>query len=221
MDAQFQPIEGFPYYRVSQDGEVESCCGRRCRNRQTCTWRPLKPIRRDGGYYSVNLHRGGKKTARYVHHLVLEAFLGPRPPGMICRHLDGDSSNNCFGNLRWGTYAENEADKFIHGTRVRGSAAARSKLREEQVVEIRSERLAGVPIRQLAAHHGVSHQTIRAVVSGETWSDLLPDEPESATAHAGQQGSEDSSGTPQSAQTREPHPSQIPMQHPQTEAPQE
>jgi hypothetical protein len=221
MDAQIQPIEGFLFYRVSRDGEVQSCWGRRCRNRQKGTWQPLKPIRRDGGYYSVNLHREGKKTARYIHHLVLETFVGPRPPGLVCRHLDGDPSHNHVGNLRWGTYAENEADKFIHGTRVRGSAAARSKLREEQVVEIRSERSAGVPIRQLAAHHGVSHQTIRAVVSGNTWRHLLPDEPERDAAHGGQQGSGGSSGTPQSAQTREPHPSQIPMQQPQALAQQE
>jgi hypothetical protein len=180
----------------------------------------LKPIRRASGYYSVNLHREGKKTARYIHHLVLETFVGPRPLGMICRHLDGDPSHNHARNLRWGTYAENEGDKLRHGTRARGSAA-RSKLREEQVLEIRRKRSEGVLVRHLAAHHGVSHQTIRAVVSGETWRHLLPDEAETDAAHAGQQGSGGSSGTPHSAQTREPHPSQIPMQQPQAEAPQE
>ena len=33
-------------------------------------------------------------TRAYVHKLVLLAFVGPRPKGMQCRHLDGDPGNN-------------------------------------------------------------------------------------------------------------------------------
>ena len=66
-----------------------------------------------GGYSIVVLY--GKIT-RKVHHLVLESFVGPRPEGMICRHLDGDPSNNKVENLAWGTYKENTADMNTHGT---------------------------------------------------------------------------------------------------------
>jgi hypothetical protein len=189
MDDQFREIEGYPGYRVSRDGVVQSCWGRGFLRKLTDAWRPLTPIRRDGGYHAVNLHRGGKKTARYIHRLVLEAFAGPRPSGMVCRHLDGDPAHNWIDNLTWGTYAENEADKLRHGTRVRGSAAARSKLREEQVLEIRRQRSEGVPIRQLAATYDVSRQTIYAIAHGKTWRHLPPDDSEIDAAHAGQQGS--------------------------------
>src|SRR5262245_15940652 len=101
MDARFRRIENFAGYRLNQAGVVQSCWGRGCRNWLTQTWQTLKPIRRGGGYYSVNLHRGGNKVARYIHHLVLEAFVGPRPPGMVCRHLDGDPAHNHVENLRW------------------------------------------------------------------------------------------------------------------------
>jgi hypothetical protein len=186
MEDEYRPITGFLGYRVSRNGRVQSCRGRGCRNRLSDTWRPLKPIVR-GGYLTVNLCRGGAKTIRRIHHLVLEAFVGPRTPGMVCRHLDGDPSNNRVRNLRWGTYSENEADKVRHATRARGSAA-RSKLREDQVLEIRRRRSDGVPTRLLATAYGVSSQTIKAIVHRRTWGHLLSEASIDA-AHAGQQGS--------------------------------
>jgi hypothetical protein len=52
---------------------------------------------------------------RYVHSLVAEAFIGPRPIGLEVRHLDGDSTNNAVDNLRYGTHAENMQDRVKHG----------------------------------------------------------------------------------------------------------
>ena len=51
-----------------------------------------------------------------VHVLVLEAFVGPRPDGMVCCHNDGDATNNRVENLRWDTYVENNKDLVRHGT---------------------------------------------------------------------------------------------------------
>lgn len=51
-----------------------------------------------------------------VHRLVAIAFHGPPPPDHEVRHLDGDSLNNCAGNLRWGTKSENMRDRRHHGT---------------------------------------------------------------------------------------------------------
>lgn len=52
---------------------------------------------------------------RQVHLLVLEAFVGPRPDGMVTRHLNGDGSDNRLANLRYGTPKENGADRIKHG----------------------------------------------------------------------------------------------------------
>src|SRR5689334_1205968 len=101
MDEHCRPITGYPGYRVHRDGVVESCWSRGNPKRLADTWRPLKPISRRRGYRAVNLHRDGIKTARHVHHLVLEAFSGSRPPGLVCRHLDGDPTNNRCDNLEW------------------------------------------------------------------------------------------------------------------------
>lgn len=51
-----------------------------------------------------------------VHCLVLEAYLGPRPEGLVARHLDGNPGNNSWTNLVWGTQSENMLDAVAHGT---------------------------------------------------------------------------------------------------------
>jgi len=61
-------------------------------------------------YMICNLH-----SIRSIHRLVLETFIGKRPKGMVCRHLDGNSCNNKLSNLKWGTQKENIADAFKHG----------------------------------------------------------------------------------------------------------
>lgn len=51
-----------------------------------------------------------------VHRLVLEAFIGPCPDGMVGCHTDGDPLNNRLDNLRWDTPSNNNRDKRAHGT---------------------------------------------------------------------------------------------------------
>ncbi|MGH3845534.1 MAG: HNH endonuclease [Pseudonocardiaceae bacterium] len=51
-----------------------------------------------------------------VHHLVLTAFVEPRPPGKEGRHLDRNPGNNHLSNLRWSTHSENQLDQIRHGT---------------------------------------------------------------------------------------------------------
>ncbi|QZE10566.1 hypothetical protein SEA_SCOOBYDOOBYDOO_251 [Mycobacterium phage ScoobyDoobyDoo] len=64
------------------------------------------------GHLRLNLDTN--KT-RLVHRLVLEAFVGPCPPGMETRHLDDDPSNNRLSNLCWGTRLENTMDRVQNG----------------------------------------------------------------------------------------------------------
>jgi hypothetical protein len=109
---EWRPVPGFVGYEVSDQGRVRSLLGRE----------PLilRPYTRKTGYRHVVLH--GK--TRFVHHLVLEAFVGPRPDGQECRHLDGQSGNNERGNLCWGTRAEQTADKARHAQGGRGPTPA-------------------------------------------------------------------------------------------------
>lgn len=66
------------------------------------------------GYWRVELGYGAGGKKFHVHRLVLEAFVGPRPEGRQCRHLDGNSLDNRLDNLAWGTMKEDTDDRLKH-----------------------------------------------------------------------------------------------------------
>lgn len=68
------------------------------------------------GYLQVGFSLAGRMKNFYVHRLVLEAFVGPCPDGMECRHLNGNARDNRLLNLAWGTRSENNFDRVKHGT---------------------------------------------------------------------------------------------------------
>lgn len=81
--------------------------------------RLLRIVRQPGSptRCGVSMHDGsGGQRTRLLHHLVLEAFIGPRPDGTEACHYDGDATNNRLSNLRWDSHVENEKDKMRHGT---------------------------------------------------------------------------------------------------------
>ena len=74
-----------------------------------------------GDAYDHQVISIGKRDRRYVHTLVLEAFVGPRPAGCEACHNDGDVYNNAVTNLRWDTASANQRDRVKHGTHHWGS----------------------------------------------------------------------------------------------------
>jgi hypothetical protein len=111
---------GYPDYRVGDDGSVWS----RCRHPHL-PWRQLHPHHSPRGYAHLYLCNDVGRHYFFLHVLILTAFVGPRPEGMWCRHLDGDPGNNALSNLRWGTQRENEADKGRHGRKACGERHGR------------------------------------------------------------------------------------------------
>lgn len=78
--------------------------------------RVLKPCGDGRGYKQVNLWRDGSGGSVKVHRLVLEAFAGPCPDGMLACHTNGDNSDNRPSNLRWASQSDNLRDAVSHGT---------------------------------------------------------------------------------------------------------
>lgn len=118
------------------------------------------------GYLMLALHRNGRGVCRTVHSLVLEAFEGPCPKGMECRHLDGDPTNNTRRNLQWGTRQEQNVDRVVHGTSNRGARNGQSKLTESEVRKIRASK--GTD-KEIAKEFGVAGSQVTRIKSGKTW----------------------------------------------------
>lgn len=66
-----------------------------------------KEIDNGRGYKTVDLYKDNKGKRVYIHRLVVEAFIGDIPPGMVVNHKDFDRSNNALENLEIVTYSEN------------------------------------------------------------------------------------------------------------------
>jgi len=148
------PIAG---YRVSGDGRVWSDKSRRF----------LKAYATGSGYLALALCRDGEVVRVYLHHLVAEAFIGTRPDGADVCHNDGNRGHNAFWNLRYGTRADNLADRDEHGTAQRGERNPAAKLTDSQAGEIRVRRAAGEPLRDLAAEFGVCESAVSRIASGK------------------------------------------------------
>lgn len=148
----WREIEGFPRYDVSSEGRVR-------------TKRKRKAPRILLGGTTPPM---GYRRVEYIHTLVLEAFVGPRPENHQGCHNDGDTQNNSATNLRWGTSQENNADKIKHGTDRRGERMS-DKLTDESIRCIRAEpEFRGVQT-MLAKAFDVNPATIAFIRQGVTW----------------------------------------------------
>lgn len=170
------PVPGFPRYRVSDEGYVES--RKKC-DTEPYTWKRLKLGTTPFGYRVATLCRDGKQYPRLVHCLVLEAFVGPRPPGMhACHHPDPTPTNNRLENLRWDTPRNNSKDTKLHGRRPTGERTNAAKLTTKHVQIIKSLIRDGISDEEIARACRVSKQTINGIRDQRTWVDVVcPNEP--------------------------------------------
>jgi hypothetical protein len=116
------PVVGWEgLYEVSDQGRVKSLArrshlyGGRYRNYPEVI--RSQPTHREG-YKLILLTRNRCRTMKRVHMLVLTAFKGPCPPGMVSCHNDGNPANNRLDNLRWDTQSSNIRDSVHHGRHV-------------------------------------------------------------------------------------------------------
>ena len=167
---EYREVPGYPGYRVGSDGTVWSqhtVGGGKTPNGEWLLKRPTRHNR--SGYSYTGLYAKKKTRTTAVHRLIATVFLGPRPVGMQCRHLNGDQADNRVENLAWGTAQDNADDKAAHGTQVRGSKCGSAKLTESQIVEIKARRRAGQRLRIIAAAFGVHNATISRICTGDQW----------------------------------------------------
>lgn len=171
-------IEGFPGYKIGSDGSVWTChapVSKGVRHGgfwqiKSSHWKPMAAARGPWGHRTIGLRRTGQPKGRFrLHVLVMKIFWGPVPPGMVCRHLDGDPSNNDLRNLAFGTPGDNIEDARRHGTLAIGSRHGRSKLTEADIPIIRQLRRDGLEYEEIGRRFGVRPTVASKIFRRKAW----------------------------------------------------
>ena len=117
MDEIWKPIDGHPFYEVSNLGRVRSLDrivqGRGFVKEVFQAGRVLKLARCSNDYLAVNL--GGDKR-ELVHRLVAIAFV-PGDQSLTVNHKDLARDNNVATNLEWLSYSDNHRHSYASKTR--------------------------------------------------------------------------------------------------------
>jgi hypothetical protein len=106
---------------------------------------------------------------RRVSHVVLERSGHPRPGE--ARALHSCDHPPCLNrrHLRWGSDAENSADRVERGRSPRGTKNTEAKLLEADIPVIRKRLFAGERHQDIAADYGVSRAAIGHISSRRNW----------------------------------------------------
>lgn len=162
-------IPNFPNYAITKDGRVWSK-KRVTLSHYSVKGKWLKPRQTTAGYCEAVLFCVGKEYKKAVHRLVLETYVGPCPPGMECRHLDGNSLNNRLNNLKWGTHQENVQDAIKQKTFAMGENHFYAKLKASDVRIIIYVALTGLFTHQeIADQYGVQQSCISRILQRKRW----------------------------------------------------
>lgn len=115
-EEQWNPVLDYEgLYEVSSAGRIRSLDRPHPRG-GTIKGRIMSTKPRRDGYVPVTLWKRGERSVRLMHRVVLDSFVGPRPPGEEGLHRDNDRANNDLRNLSWGSRSENIRDQLRHGT---------------------------------------------------------------------------------------------------------
>lgn len=120
----------------------------------------------DNGY--GRFHNPEIKTWARAHRMAYEMLKGEIPEGLQIRHMCHNKLCCNPNHLDVGTAVENVADSIAAGRFPRGSTHGKSKLTEDQVIEIRQNR-DSLTTRQLAERYSVAVGTISGIRNGKGW----------------------------------------------------
>lgn len=163
----WKPVLGFDDYEVSNLGRVRSWRKTQRRARATKPHLLVGGLDSDGYRMVVLCTNDGKGRKTYkVCKLVAMCFMGPKPPGTEIAHENGDGDDNRVSNLSYKTPAQNNQDKWRHGTMPCGERQWNAKLTVEQVLRIRQTQGSS---RIVAGEFGVCSSVIRAIRSRRSW----------------------------------------------------
>lgn len=167
MEEEWKAIAGYEgIYEVSSLGNVKriaAYCGRSGL---------LSPDADHCGYLRVRLFRNNQGVRFHVAKLVIEAFVGPKLPGMTINHKSGIKAQNGIDNLEYLTQSDNAKHSYreLGRSRHQGSTHPMHKLNEKQVAKMRIEYAkTPEPLLAISAKYRIGVPTVSMILNRKIW----------------------------------------------------
>lgn len=166
-------------YQVSNLGRVKSLdrkryCGHKNSEPQLIKGRILKQRYDRAGYIRVKLSKNSTSKLVTLHRLLAVNFIDNPYNKPNVNHIDGDKSNNSLDNLEWCTQKENVQHSFKTGLSKarKGEKNNLSKLKENDIKEIRKLHRQKMTQTEISKMFNVSIANISEIVNYKTWKEV-------------------------------------------------
>lgn len=118
------------------------------------------------GYPAIEVQTVPRHIRKYIHSLVMESFVGPRPDGFQVNHIDGCKTNNRLPNLEYVTCQQN----LEHAARLGLSTNSGSfKLDAVKVRALRRRYQEIGHCETVAAEFGIDESNVFRIVTRQHW----------------------------------------------------
>lgn len=106
---EFRKIKSLEFlYEVSEDGRIFRNVKSKKQNKIVLDMHHSK-----SGYYKTMVNIKGKSKRVMIHKVVAECWLGDKPEGYEIDHIDRNSHNNHYTNLRYVTHSEQMKNRVL------------------------------------------------------------------------------------------------------------
>ncbi len=134
----------------------------------------LKKLCDKDGYHKVNLKQSQKGKNCFIHRLVAIAFIENDKNKPQVNHKNGVKNDNNVENLEWVTLSENRQHAYDtglqNGLNRRGSKSNFSKLKKEDVYNIRKLLKNGIKQKCIASIYKISQSGVSTIKKNKNWS---------------------------------------------------
>ena len=167
----WKDIQGYEgLYKVSSLGRIQSNHS----NKKGEGWQFLDGSVDLKGYRRVSLYKNNNEISKKIHRLVLEVFL-PNPENKKeVNHINGNKLDKRLENLEWATLQENMAHAFKNKLIpvMGGERNGQAKIKETDVIKIRSLYDSGTHYKQIAKMFNLSNCHIHKIVTKKLWKNV-------------------------------------------------
>jgi hypothetical protein len=175
QEERWKPIRGYEdRYEVSNCGRVRSFvkAGPKPNDERREVPIIVKQTPVKSGHLRVGLRNGrGSVKSKYVHRLVVEAFIGIIPDENIVCHIDDNPSNNHVSNLYIGDRRSNLADALRNNRFTKGGDHFNSSLKADDVIFIRLSKDV-IKAKTLACMFDISVEQIYNIRNRKYWAHI-------------------------------------------------